>query len=372
MSDNSAGLHQLLPVAASVLPTLQHTVNSFLHAAPVPLWIKDPELRYVFANPAHCALTGVSLAHLTGKTDHLWTRVDVATLFEEQDRLTLMRRSTVRTQHTLAGAPHVPQTCDVIRFPVLADNGQIFVAGMVIDMTERLQSDSQLAEANLRLQQVSSQVIEVQERERKRLAQDLHDDIGQSLTGLKMLLDNISKHGHLNQEAHEEIDNSRSLVSGVLTQIRTLSLALRPPQLDDLGLAASIRFHLERQAAAAGLGLTFTCDGLRQRLHADIENTCFRIAQEAMANVLRHAHASRVWCTLSETGAHLKMSIRDDGHGFDVDAALLLAVQGNSCGLLNIRERAELVGGHATIFSRPNEGTCLVLILPRAPALLPP
>jgi signal transduction histidine kinase len=102
--------------------------------------------------------------------------------------------------------------------------------------------------------------------------------------------------------------------------VRSLSLDLRPPQLDDLGLAAAVRWYIDRKAAAAGLKVRFQSGMLPDRLHPDIETACFRIAQEAMTNVLRHAEARNVWVDVRRNGEQLHLSLGDDGRGFDAAA----------------------------------------------------
>jgi two-component system sensor histidine kinase UhpB len=353
---------------ASALESLQRQVNTFMQNAPIPIWIKDKHLRYLYANPAHCALVDCPLVDLVGQTDATLVPAETAGVIERQDRLAMTLQTTVRSQHEVQRPRKGEMTLDVIRFPLAAGPDLVLVAGVAIDITEQLSARSRLQEANLRLQRLSSQVIEVQERERKHLARDLHDDIGQTLTALKMTLDTLARDAALDGHNASLLDNGRQIVAGVIGQIRSLSLALRPPQLDDLGLGATIRFHIERQTALAGLGLSFAGDYDGERPHADIENTCFRIAQEVLTNILKHAHASHVWCTLSDNGTQLKLKIRDDGDGFDVESALRRAVRGDSSGLLNIRERAALVGGAVTVVSHPGEGTCIEIVLPRQPS----
>jgi signal transduction histidine kinase len=144
-----------------------------------------------------------------------------------------------------------------------------------------------------------------------------------------------------------------------LQQVRTLCLDLRPSQLDDLGLAAALRSQLDRQARAAGLTAQFSADGMEAGAQPDAElaTVCFRVAQEALTNVVRHAQAKRVWIELAQRGGELRLSVRDDGKGFDVAAERARALRGRSMGLLSMEERVMLVGGKFELLSRPGGGT---------------
>src|SRR6266705_1604222 len=153
-------------------------------------------------------------------------------------------------------------------------------------------------------------------------------------------------------------------IDEAIEQVRRISRDLRPSQLDDLGLVAALRSHLDRQAGGAGFKPHFMHEGVPPRLAPEIETTCFRIAQEALTNIARHAQASEVWVTLVGTEAELRLEVRDNGRGFDVAAARLGAAAGRSMGLLSMEERAALAGGRLALDSAPGRETRLSLALP--------
>ena len=158
----------------------------------------------------------------------------------------------------------------------------------------------------------------MQEEERRRLARDLHDDVGQALTALKIQLESLARSGgELAARARGRVRRYRAAHARARAQ---LSLSLRPPQLDDLGLAAAVRSHLDRQARVAGLQAHFETEDAPRDLAPDTETACFRVAQEAINNVLRHARARNLWVRLFTAGGRLAISVRDDGRGFDVDS----------------------------------------------------
>jgi two-component system sensor histidine kinase UhpB len=145
--------------------------------------------------------------------------------------------------------------------------------------------------------------------------------------------------------------------------VRQLSLSLRPPQLDDLGLAAALRSHLDRQAGLAGLAAHFDGAEAPQDIEPDTETACFRVAQEAITNVLRHAQARNLWLRLFTAGGKLALSVRDDGRGFDLGGLPARIAEGH-IGLQSQRERVESAGGRFDIRSAPGRGTEVEVRLP--------
>jgi two-component system sensor histidine kinase UhpB len=214
-----------------------------------------------------------------------------------------------------------------------------------------------------RLRALSRRLLEVQEDERSRLARDLHDDIGQALTALKIQLESLAR-----SEAgvRPRIDECVETTRHALDRVRQLALSLRPLQLDDLGLVSALRSHLDRQARVGGLIPHFDAE---QAGHAppEIETACFRVAQEAITNVLRHARARNLWLRLATADARLALSLRDDGVGFDAEAARRRAAAGGSLGLVSMEERIAFAGGSLELRSAPGQGTVLLATFPLGP-----
>jgi signal transduction histidine kinase len=198
--------------------------------------------------------------------------------------------------------------------------------------------------------------VEAQERERRNIARELHDEIGQALTVLQLNLQAMSPF-HGGNGAAQRVDESLEVVERLLAQVRDISLDLRPSILDDLGLEPALRWQTKRQAALAGLEVQFQSDGLDRRLDPMIETECFRVAQEALTNVMRHAQAHTVRVNLHAHEGWLHLRVGDDGIGFDVASVRRQAVRGASLGLLSMEERATLAGGGLEFKSAPGEGT---------------
>lgn len=226
----------------------------------------------------------------------------------------------------------------------------------------RLYQDAQ--EAREALRSLSRRLIEVQESERRRFAFELHDEIGQSLTALKLNLElaDASMSGPAVTRLRDGID----LADRVLKQVRSMSLDLRPSLLDDLGLSAALRWYVPQQAQRAGIVADVIADLGADRLPAPVETACFRVVQEAVTNVLRHARASRVSVGAHAFADRVELWIEDDGSGFDVAAARQGIHEGRSLGLLGMEERVSLVGGKLSIDSAPGRGARVHITCPLA------
>jgi two-component system sensor histidine kinase UhpB len=226
--------------------------------------------------------------------------------------------------------------------------------GTNADITERKRAEEELGRRAQQLEALSRRLIEAQEAERRAVARELHDDFGQVLTALKI---------NLHQRGRDDSE-SIALIDGAIARMRELAQNLRPPLLDELGLDASLRWYVEREAKRAGLDFRLDLAPLAERPQPVLEMTCFRIVQEALTNIVRHAEAHRVEIELAQSNGELQLVVCDDGKGFDVPAARKRAAEGGSQGLLGMQERVALVGGVLDIDSAPGRGACIRARLP--------
>ena len=218
------------------------------------------------------------------------------------------------------------------------------------------QREIERSRSSHKLQILSHRLVEVQENERRHIARELHDEIGQSLTVAEMNLQ-AALRASANSGLTRRLEESIEAVERVLEQVHDLSLNLRPSMLDDLGLEAALRWYTNRQAAVGGFQARFRSAPIHGRLDAVIESECFRVAQEALTNIVRHSGAQQVAVEVSQVDSQLHLRVRDDGCGFDVAKQRERAVQGSSLGLLSMEERATLSGGGLDLISAPSEGT---------------
>lgn len=210
------------------------------------------------------------------------------------------------------------------------------------------------------LRRLSHRLVEVQEIERRNIARELHDEVGQVLTGLKLVIEMATRLPV--EQVNDQCQKAQLLVNELMGRVRDLSLDLRPAMLDDLGLLHALLWHLERYSSQTGVRVTLAHTGVEnQRLKSEIETAAYRIVQEALTNVARHAGVDEVKVNVSADAENLFVQVTDQGRGFDPQGALSA---GESSGLAGMRERAQLLGGKLIINSAAGEGTSVNALLP--------
>jgi signal transduction histidine kinase len=222
---------------------------------------------------------------------------------------------------------------------------------MMTNLEQLQQAQDSLQASQERYRALSRRLLEQQEHERASLARELHDQIGQSLFALLLNLDAIK--GELSPASSARVPQSKRAIRKMIRQVRTLAFELRPSMLDDLGLVEALRLLVARHGERTGVSATFNATPPDARAPVEIETACFRIAQEALSNVARHARAGHVEVTLTTQDVALEVTVRDDGVGFNVERLR------TGLGLVGMGERAELAGGRLDIESAPGDGTTL-------------
>lgn len=208
-----------------------------------------------------------------------------------------------------------------------------------------------------------ARTISAQENERRRIARDLHDEVGQSLTSLLVGLRNVSDANSL-EAARARVEPLREVASTVLDDIKRLARGLRPSVLDDLGLAPALERLIQDFGKTYGVDVSLEISGLSgSRLPEQHEVTVYRIVQESLTNIAKHAQATTAHVAIQRLGDQLRIAIQDDGRGFVVASAKRLISEGH-LGLTGMQERAALLGGWLTIQSQPGQGTQTISELP--------
>lgn len=245
--------------------------------------------------------------------------------------------------------------------PIFDERGELVaIEGIARDITQHVL-------ARERLRELTTRLTQAQEEERHRISRDLHDDIGQALTIVKMRLRMLENAYPPEGPATEKFDVLRGLVDDTLSSVRALSQELRPPLLDELGWDSALSWLCESFSQRTGLPVTCTHLDTLGRLQPEIELTAYRIVQESLTNIARHAGASHVDVTTCPVNGSLEIIIVDNGHGFDVDALRRSDRPRSGLGLLGMGERVEMVGGELKIESEPGAGTRIRATLPVQP-----
>jgi signal transduction histidine kinase len=243
-----------------------------------------------------------------------------------------------------------------------AQNIQLEISSQV-EKTRLFEAVSQQRE---QLRALTSRLTEIQEAERKQLARELHDEMGQALTAISINLAAIKQElpPAAIAKIEERLAEARLLADQTLEQIRELSLNLRPPMLDDLGLVPTLRWYIKRYARRVELKANFEVFAIDQRLPPEVETALYRVVQEALTNVARHAQASEVSLRLERKRATVFASIEDNGQGFDVARVVHRVAAENGTGLLGMRERVTLLGGTFNVRSNSGQGTRISIDIP--------
>jgi signal transduction histidine kinase len=237
-----------------------------------------------------------------------------------------------------------------------------FLECFVRDLTERLGMERALRESRDRLSELSRKLIGAQEAERRALARGLHDEVGQTLTAVRLGL--VALRGRwAGSPPPSELMDSIVAVDVARDAVLDMSLDLRPSILDDLGLEAALRWYVARLGQRAGVRVHVTSGLAEHGLDSQLETAAYRIAQEALTNVVRHAHAGSVGVALNVVDSRLELVIEDDGDGFDVEASAREALD-DRLGLVGMAERANLTGGELRVHSAPGRGTRITAHFP--------
>lgn len=237
------------------------------------------------------------------------------------------------------------------------------LADSVSSYLTRREAEESLRSAHAQMQTLSRQLMQVQERERRQLAHDLHDEIGQAVTAIKMNLQTMQRVADTSN-IQDTLNDSLGILDKILQRVRDLSLDLRPSLLDDLGLVPAVRWYVERQAMRAGLVAEVKAENVPQDLEPDMAVACFRIVQESITNILRHAKATKIHVTLGQEEHSLDLCIKDDGIGMSAREMPGTAAVRSTLGLLGMQERAQALGGRITIQSLPGQGTEIRVRIP--------
>jgi signal transduction histidine kinase len=238
--------------------------------------------------------------------------------------------------------------------------------GIGRDITERRKVEKTLRDQREQLRTLSAQLSEAEEGERRRIARELHDQVGQSLTvvgiNLNVLRSLLPAEG-MNPTPVRLLEDSVALVEQTTEYTRSLMSDLRPPDMDDYGLVAAIRWYSERFSLRTGVEVIMEAEEIHPRPAAAIENNLFRIVQEVLTNISKHARAGTVRIDIDGTEGRLRLRIMDDGVGFD-PSRLKKAGEHHGWGLMTMAERAEVIGGRFSLESRTGRGTIVSVEVP--------
>ncbi len=328
-------------------------ITSILKYTPAVVYIKDREGRYQLVNSRFEELFGVTNAEVQGKSDHDIFPPEFAEQFHRHDWQVLTEGNS-RQMEELAPSGDGQHTYLSVKFPLFDEQGAITgLCGISTDISE-------LKKAQDQLRRLSGSIMAAQEKERTAIARELHDELGQVLTALRIDAVWLSERlGENDGKAARRALMMRDLIDKTIDEVRGMATRLRPGVLDDFGLIEALQWYIKEFARRTGISCIFKPQSVPE-VDGAVATAAYRIAQEALTNVARHSFATRVDITLQAENSMLRLAVTDNGRGFN---SRKLA-ESEGLGLAGMRERASLLGGRLEIQSRPRKGTKVSLRLP--------
>lgn len=340
----------------------RHTVTSVMDA----IIAIDDKQHIILFNPAAERMFGMSADAAIG---HPLTILIPANLREEVQQHVAAFLDSTRTSEMMAPSREIfGRRSNGEQFPIEATisrmehDGQVQMTAVLRDITERRQAEENLRQANLQLRTLSAALQDVREEERTHISRELHDELGQQLTGLKLDLTWLS--ARIRDGRHVEFERivaMRQLLDNVIASVRRISSDLRPPVLDDLGFCEAVRWLKEETEKRSGLVIVTDLPGGQLVEDCTLATCMYRIVQEALTNIIRHAEASQVLIRLEANNDRLVLTVRDDGKGSDAEQ------RKGGIGLVSMRERVAGLGGEFNVTCLPGQGFAIEACFPRQP-----
>jgi PAS domain S-box-containing protein len=328
-------------------------ITNILRYTPAVVYIKDSDGRYTFINSRYEELFGVRNAEIKGKTDYDIFPSEVADQFRANDEKIFAGKEPCQVEEQVPqeDGTHVYLS---VKFPIFDEEGKIlFLCGISTDITE-------IKKAQDQLRRLSDSIMESQEKERAAVSRELHDELGQVLTALRM--DSVWLRQHLeglDGSAADRAGEMCDLIDKAIDEVRSMATRLRPGVLDDLGLIDALDWHTADFEKRTKIACTFQHQNVPM-INDTVATAAYRIAQETLTNVARHAFATRVDVTIEWERDILTLAVTDNGRGFDTR----ILSETDGLGVAGMRERAALIGGTLEILSQPGEGTRVYLRAP--------
>jgi two-component system, NarL family, sensor histidine kinase UhpB len=343
----------------------------FVDNAPCMVWFKDSSLRYTYVNTGWERTNKRSAKDVVGRPDSEIFPPELAQLVHSSDQEVLNAgdvvqrlRAIPQTWRDWHASDAALQHYLIVKFPLTDASGRLGVGGIGLDMTERVEAEELAQRYAADVRRLLSELVSAQESERRRLADELHDLIGQNLTAIGIDLSALK--AMLSEDSSARVggrlDAIAALLDGTVDAIRGVMTELRPAALQEFGLVPALRSHAADFGKRTGMKVSVSASSPARRLAPGTELSLFRIAQEALTNAAKHSGARSIRVAISEDASGIRMSIEDDGHGFR-DPSGARAARRGGWGLQAMRERAEALGGTLRI-ELPGRGTRVVVELP--------
>jgi PAS domain S-box-containing protein len=339
----------------------EEQLRDVIDTIPVIAFISMPDGSNEFTNRSWQEYTGLSVKDTAGWGWGSTVHPDDIARHLEKWRAAVSAGTTFDNAARYRGADGQYRWFLVRAVPLRDERGNLLRwYGVLMDIEDRVHAEQALRKSADRLQLLSRRLLEVQEEERRHLARELHDEFGQLLATITVQL-HVAK-TLAGESARSIIEDCISILQRAGDEVRSLALELRPTMLDTAGLDATLRWLASQHEQRTGIATEVV--GHLNEVPGEVAIAAFRVIQEALTNVLRHAQAQHIWIELSQSDGAVELLVRDDGVGFDVPKTLDWAANRGHLGLLGMKERVQILGGHLEVDSKPGLGTRIRLSLP--------
>ncbi|TAN09739.1 MAG: PAS domain S-box protein [Rhizobiaceae bacterium] len=342
---------------------LRQQQRALLDNIPDMAWLKDRECHYLAVNTAYLRVLGVAEEEVLGRTPREVWSPEIAEVYLRSDQAVLRSGRRRRYEETRPSPDGGLRCFETIKSPIRDENGRIVgTVGISRDISERKAAEDELVASRAELRALSHYLQKVREEERKRIARELHDELGQTLTAMKMDLGWLREHLP-GQQYGARTERLIGLVDRSVADLRRIASDLRPLILDELGLVSAMHWLVDKVAAHSDLDIDLTFDREDLTYDAETSTAAFRIVQEALTNVVRHSGARTVTISAYHAQERLHIEILDDGRGLPPVAT---SRRFDRHGLLGMDERARMLGGTVSVGNVPDGGVRVCAILPLA------
>jgi len=339
--------------------------KAILNNIPDQAWLKDKDSRYILVNEAFIAACRLPESEILHKTPaEVWPE-EWGNVYIDTDKRVMEQGERLRYEEWRHTEDGTLRWYDTIKTPIRNEQGEVIgTTGISRDITDRKMAEQELLASRTQLRELSAYLQVVREEERTRISRELHDELGQSLTAIRIGLSVIeTQHGMQDDEWLKSVSGLKKIADSTVESVQRIAADLRPLILDELGLLPAMDWLLESFSERSAIAYELSLPSTPLAFSREASTAIFRILQESLTNVSRHSQATLVGVALKETKDFITLKITDNGKGIDSSVS-----RHDSLGLLGMRERAFMLGGKLKIQSRAGSGTSIEVRIPKTNA----
>jgi PAS domain S-box-containing protein len=338
-------------------------LSSFINNIPDMAWLKDINSNFIAANQAFGEAVGMEPEYLVNHTCEICFGKEAAKKFKEDDKKVIGSKKQIKIEESIIDKKGNTVYLETIKSPIVDESRKVIgTVGIARDITERKLAESNVIKTQEQLRSLTTHLQTIREEERANIAREIHDELGQALTALKMDMAWCDKNlpRDISPGIIKRKESMKRLLDSTIQTVKRISSELRPGILDDLGLVAALEWLSGSFMQRTGVACSFLADVKKPITNKGLATALFRIYQEALTNVTRHAQASKVETSLIELDGWLEMVIQDNGKGITSKSI----ADPQSFGLLGMQERAHSIGGAVKIEGVKGKGTTVRVRVP--------